>query len=475
MFASLAAKPLTPTRHAHVRARPPAALEPATWAEWSLQDVGVLDGAALALVAAGVWRLGAPDDEAADEVAEAEAALRESVLNSPCNGPSIEALEQLEAADAKAARRRPRSDPNELPGLFARRRRSEPSMAAELPGLFARRRGGEPRMAAEARRVSDYLRAVPLARRSVDYFASPLATGAFEPVPPRLEAWRDLEIERVLELSAGRRARWASAVAAVANVTAADLSAPNASSSADVECIACDNAQLQALADARPGQYDLVFASHALCTCEWVTRPLSFAAITVEVGGGGGGGGGGEESESTPPPGEEEAVTAAAATTCGGVALDDASVDRFVAGVAGLLRPRSGVALFDQEGGWPWGLERRLRAAAGRHGLSLYVRRGIFGTNFDYLLTAAPLVDDVSRDPLQIDARVVDAAFGLVAAFALALLFAPDATIHAARPLLVGEDALTARRAVALLLGARLLLPFCDVLTTRDLLDRFRP
>ena len=454
-------RPLAPTLQGHIRAPPPAALEPAAWSEWSLQDVGVLDGAALALVAAGVWRLAASDEEADDDMAaavsEAEDALRESVLNSPCNGPSIELLEALEAADAKAAQRKPRSDPN------------------ELPGLFARRRGGEPRMAVEARRVSDYLRAVPLARRSIDYFTSPLATGAFEPVPPRPEAWSDLGIERVLELSAGRRARWANAVSAVANVTAADLSAPNASSSAGIECIACDNSRLQRLADERPGEYDLVFASHALCTCEWVTRPLSFAAITVDMGGGGGGGGDGVDGDGggspPPPPPSEEA---AAATTCGGVALDDASVDRFVVGVKGLLRPESGVALFDQEGGWPWGLERRLRGAAKRHGLSLYVRRGFFGTNWDYMLTAAPLVDDVSGDPLQRDARVVDVAFGLVAAFALALLLAPDATIHAARPLLVGENALAARRALALLLATRLLLPLCDVLTTRDLLERFR-
>ena len=88
-----------------------------------------------------------------------------------------------------------------------------------------------------------------------------------------------------------------------------------------------------------------------------------------------------------------------AARTCGGVALDPAGVDGFVAELQPLLREGTGVALFDQEGGWPWGLEQRLRASAAQRGLHLYVRRGPFLTNFGYVLSAAPLADDLSGDP----------------------------------------------------------------------------
>eukprot|EP00966_Prymnesium_polylepis_P065521 1520521-Prymnesium_polylepis.1 len=124
------------------RASLPLALEqPTAWAEWSLQSVGVLDGSVLALVAAGVFAVSARSDEGESTdsiaaVAEAEEALRRSVENSPCNGPSIEALEALESADAEVAAASSASsaykrDPNELPGLgqlFRGRKRVPPSM-----------------------------------------------------------------------------------------------------------------------------------------------------------------------------------------------------------------------------------------------------------------------------------------------------------------------------------------------------------
>ncbi len=168
-------------------------------------------------------------------------------------------------------------------------------------------------------------------------------------------------------------------------VVAADLSPP-APAEAGVASVSADNTQLprsDALAAAAP--FDLVFASHALCTCQWPLDPTAFLA-------------------------------SAGARTCGGVGLDQAGVDAFVGGLAPLLRRPAGVALFDQEGGWPFGLERRLRAAATAHDLHLYVRRGPLLTNFGYVLSAAPLVDDVSADPFQRDARLVDVAL---------LLFAP--------------------------------------------------
>ena len=125
----------------------------------------------------------------------------------------------------------------------------------------------------------------------------------------------------------------------------------------------------------------------------------------------------------------------------------------------------------EQEGGWPWGLERRLRAAAARHNLTLSVRRGPLLTNFDYVLSAAPLVDDVSSDPWQRDARLVDAGLLLFAPAVLALIAAarqgvlPAAWVPAAAEL---------KRAAALYLALRLVLPFCDVLSLSDLAEALR-
>ena len=113
--------------------------------------------------------------------------------------------------------------------------------------------------------------------------------------------------------------------------------------------------------------------------------------------------------------------------TCGGVPLSRSGVDVFAGGVAQLLRPGAGVAVFDQEGGWPFGLETLLREAAPRHGLTLHTRRGPFLTNVNYALSAAPLDDDVASDPLQRTARALDAALLLFPAAVLLALVKDDA------------------------------------------------
>ena len=246
--------------------------------------------------------------------------------------------------------------------------------------------------------VGELFRTVPLARRSINYYSDFLTNGEFGRAPAAWPVGRTA-FQSVLELSAGRAAAWSCAVSAGTSgttVVAADLSPP-APAEAGVASVSADNTQLprsDALAAAAP--FDLVFASHALCTCQWPLDPTAFLASA-----------GPEQALSASPPG---------ARTCGGVGLDQAGVDAFVGGLAPLLRRPAGVALFDQEGGWPFGLERRLRAAATAHDLHLYVRRGPLLTNFGYVLSAAPLVDDVSADPLQRDARLVDVAL---------LLFAP--------------------------------------------------
>ena len=114
------------------------AFEPASWAEWGLRDVGLLDGTALSLALGSAYLLSStqPDNASDAAVREAEQRVADSVRNSPCNGPSIEAIEALEAADHAAAS----GDPNELPGLFAQLRRRDrtapPRMLArdDLPG-----------------------------------------------------------------------------------------------------------------------------------------------------------------------------------------------------------------------------------------------------------------------------------------------------------------------------------------------------
>ena len=236
--------------------------------------------------------------------------------------------------------------------------------------------------------VGELFRTVPLARRSLGYYSSFPATGEFGRCE-NSRAWP--ENSRVLELSAGREAAWSCAVSATGRVgvVATDLEPPEPPAAAGVTCMSADNTKLgsnAALAAAAP--FDVVFASHALCTCQWPLNPAAYLAAYLT------------------------AAPDGAARTCGGVALDPAGVDGFVAELQPLLREGTGVALFDQEGGWPWGLEQRLRASAAQRGLHLYVRRGPFLTNFGYVLSTAPLVDDLSGDPLQRDARVVEPQHG---------------------------------------------------------------
>ena len=141
--AALVRPPLMPTaslaRRGHLQRL--HCLEPTAWSEWSLRDVGLLDGAALTLVLGSAYLLSSTQPDTDVAVREAEQRVADSVRSSPCNGPSIDAIEGLEAADCAAAAASSSSgDPNELPGLFAqlrwRGRAAPPRMAArgDLPG-----------------------------------------------------------------------------------------------------------------------------------------------------------------------------------------------------------------------------------------------------------------------------------------------------------------------------------------------------
>ena len=111
---------------------------------------------------------------------------------------------------------------------------------------------------------------------------------------------------------------------------------------------------------------------------------------------------------------------------CGGLALTPAAVDAFVAAVLALLRP-NGVAVFDQEGGWPFGLETMMRDAVRRRDAHLLVRRGPIGTNVDYIISRQALTDDVSSDPLQRVSRVADAFLVATPLLVASLQAPPDA------------------------------------------------
>ena len=159
------------------------ALEPSAWSEWSLRDVGLLDGGALSVVLGAGYLLSSQPDTSDAAVREAEQRVIDSVENSPCNGPSIEALEALEAADAKAAA----GDPNELPGLFAQlRRRSGPPPSMMARGDELARSTRLNRQAYNRRNLNiDERRALDelLAKREADAKARP-PTGP--PPPPAL-------------------------------------------------------------------------------------------------------------------------------------------------------------------------------------------------------------------------------------------------------------------------------------------------
>ena len=149
MVAATAATALTVALLSPVRSPPaPRTRSPvaalSAWDEWSLQSVGVFDGAILAAGLTGIYFLASRDgeeevDEAARAVEIAEEELRKSIEYSPCNGPSIEAIEALEMADEAAKKaNEARGDPNELePFAALRRRASPPKMQSGLPQASA--------------------------------------------------------------------------------------------------------------------------------------------------------------------------------------------------------------------------------------------------------------------------------------------------------------------------------------------------
>eukprot|EP00747_Dinoflagellata_sp_TGD_P102075 gnl/TRDRNA2_/TRDRNA2_168551_c1_seq1.p1 gnl/TRDRNA2_/TRDRNA2_168551_c1~~gnl/TRDRNA2_/TRDRNA2_168551_c1_seq1.p1 ORF type:complete len:478 (+),score=47.15 gnl/TRDRNA2_/TRDRNA2_168551_c1_seq1:91-1524(+) len=262
--------------------------------------------------------------------------------------------------------------------------------------------------------LQEWLTTVPQARRQRAYWSYSMNYS--------FSATADVPLGHVLELSAGRVPRWSRALAArgnVACVVAGDIESPN--SAPGVTCIALDNTRMKLDNNSLPVSFDLIFGSHALCTCEFVTDPLGF------LRGAGDG------------------------YTCGGISIEAAAVDDFVASIAKLLKPQ-GLAIFDQEGGWPFGLEKMLREAASRHGLTFYVRRGPLSTNFNYILARGQLEDDVSSDPLQQLARLSDLATVVLVTYP--------------------PDAVELELALVIPLFLFKLLPFFDFLTVRDFQER---
>ena len=333
--------------------------------------------------------------------------------------------------------------------------------------------------------TGQWMRSVPLARRDLPtYYGTFARTGSFGPtMPSSAERWpAGADVGSVLELSAGRGARWSREVASAARgsqryIVAADMDAPDACPG--VACVAIDNAALGRFASLpeSAGRFDLIFGGHALCTCRWPLSPGRFvrarAAATSSAT---------EAAADAATTGTEAAAAAAAAAaagddaavTCGGLRLESQAVDEFVLAISTLLTPR-GVAVFDQEGGWPFGLEEMLRRAASRAGLHFYSRRGPMGTNFSYLLSACPLADDVSDDPLQRDARAVDAAILLFAPAVYALAYTTSHGMVPAEAMPAADFCLhTVRPAAAYYLIARLLLPFAGVCTIDDLIRRLQ-
>ena len=114
-------------------------------------------------------------------------------------------------------------------------------------------------------KLSAYLRAVPLARRTPAYYGAILA-GDAAPCVADENAWNSLKISSVLELGAGQTARWTQSVAALGGArrhVAADLAPPACDCA---QCVTADNRDLGALASAQ-APFDLVYGAHVLCTC----------------------------------------------------------------------------------------------------------------------------------------------------------------------------------------------------------------
>ena len=114
-------------------------------------------------------------------------------------------------------------------------------------------------------KLSAYLRAVPLARRTPAYYGAILA-GDAAPCAADENAWNSLKISSVLELSAGQTARWTQSVARLGGArrhVAADLAPPACDCA---KCVAADNRDLGALANAQ-APFDLVYGAHVHSTC----------------------------------------------------------------------------------------------------------------------------------------------------------------------------------------------------------------
>eukprot|EP00629_Pelagomonadales_sp_RCC1024_P003969 CAMPEP_0119282286 /NCGR_PEP_ID=MMETSP1329-20130426/26403_1 /TAXON_ID=114041 /ORGANISM="Genus nov. species nov., Strain RCC1024" /LENGTH=273 /DNA_ID=CAMNT_0007282935 /DNA_START=235 /DNA_END=1052 /DNA_ORIENTATION=+ len=249
--------------------------------------------------------------------------------------------------------------------------------------------------------LSTWLRTVPLARYGPAYY---LTRGEFRRCSAEGEDWEKLPIVDVLELAAGRDSYWSQEVARArpdVQVTAADKLPPLACGLCNVENVAANNADLAAFANGRR-KYDLVFGSHMLCTCRRV------------VGGN---------------------------RTCGGLPFERESVAAFVDALATLLRPGKGIAIFDHEGGWPFGLEKMFRQEARARGLGFAVRRGPGFTNVDYVFYSGELEDDVSPDLVQRSSRLIDCA-ALIIVLAAVALDEPPPGIDVVLPILAVRYAL---------------------------------
>ena len=238
--------------------------------------------------------------------------------------------------------------------------------------------------------LSTWLRAVPLARYSPWYY---LTAGQFRRCPAG-DAWASLPIESVLELAAGCDSYWSQEVAKARPdviVTAADRRPPLACGLCNVKQVAANNADLAAFARGRDasGPYDLIFGSHMLCTCKRV-------------------------------------VLGTGAPTCGGLPIERESASAFVAALSALLRPGRGIAVFDHEGGFPFGLEAMLENAACTNGLGFAVRHGPGFTNVNYVFWSGDLVDDVSCGVFQRASRAIDVITVALVLLATSLDQPPD-------------------------------------------------
>ena len=123
------------------------------------------------------------------------------------------------------------------------------------------------------------------------------------------------------ELSAGRRALWSHAAASArpsVEFIATALRYANEECASDlVEVAPADNARLIEFAEERAGAFDLIFASHTMCTCRCAASPGAYARALQGT-----------------EPATLDAAGRPVARTCGGVPLTHESVDSFVRAIA---------------------------------------------------------------------------------------------------------------------------------------------